>query len=649
MRCRFSLLLLCLLASAGFVSADATIPSAPGYGVLEYEVPDPGSYELPALGHAADGLVLTSDNRQRRLYDIFGGKYVLLSFIYSRCDDVNGCPLSSYVLYQIKAAMNQQPLLAKNLKLVTLSFDPQHDTAEVLRLYANNFKYAGERGEWDFLSTRSEKELEPILESYGQEIQREVGLGGEARYSHLLRVFLIDPKLRIRNIYSVAFLHKDLLLADVKTLLLEDKAKSLSTDGSKKSDSIALRPGDDKTNYENADYRTHALAIEERKGHPTDLMAYVKKPPLGLPVVPQPDDNPVTEEKIALGRKLFYDRRLSLNDTFSCGMCHIPEQGFSNNELATAVGIEGRTVRRNAPTIYNSAYHTRLFHDGREFNLEQQIWGPLLAKNEMGMPSVGFVVNKVRRLDDYRGLFEQAFGEAASMETIGQALASYQRTLVSANSAFDRWFYGHDSMAMSESAQNGFRLFTGKAGCASCHLVNEKYALFTDDRLHNTGIGYRESMPKDDSSVEKVQLAPGVFVNVQKDIIRSVGHEPLADVGLYEITENPDDRWKYKTPSLRNIALTAPYMHNGSIDDLMGVIEFYNQGGVNNDLLDKRIHPLGLNPQEKEDLLAFLKSLTGSNVETLVSDAFAAPIGDPGSGQAAKANMTSKVEKIDEH
>jgi cytochrome c peroxidase len=358
-------------------------------------------------------------------------------------------------------------------------------------------------------------------------------------------------------------------------------------------------------------------------------MAMVNNPPLGLPEVPQPEHNRLTRDRIALGRKLFYDRRLSLNDTFSCAMCHIPEQGFTSNELATAVGIEGRSVRRNTPTLYNAAYSKRLFHDGREFMLEQQIWGPLLAKNEMGMPSVGFVINKIAGLDDYQGLFEKAYGEPVSMLTLGRALASYQRTLVSADSAFDRWYYGKDPSALSSSAQKGYQLFVGRAGCSSCHLLNQGYALFTDDQLHNTGIGYRESMAKNSTS-EKVQLAPGVFVDVDTDIIRRVGKQPMADVGLYEITEDPNDRWKYKTPGLRNVALTAPYMHNGSIGDLMGVVDFYDGGGVSNELLDPRIHPLGLTAEEKRNLVDFLKSLTGSNVGVLVSDAFAAPIGDTG-------------------
>ena len=317
-----------LQAAMTAVYAD-DIQLAPGYSKLAYEIPVVGSYKLPPLGKAADGMVLKSSGDEQRLHEIYDGKYILLSFIYSRCDDVNGCPLSSFVFNQIKTAMNNEQALAENLKLVSLSFDPEYDTAEVLKLYANNFKYAGNRGEWKFISTKSIQQLDPILKSYNQDIQREVSLkGGTDRYSHILRVFLIDPELRIRNIYSVAFLHKDLLINDVKTIMLEETAASTAA-AAKSVEYSIIRPGDDKSNYETKDYVTRAQAVELRSGKETDFMSLVKKPPLGLPSVPEPVDNPLSKEKIALGRKLFFDRRLSLNDTFSCAMCHVPDQGYA--------------------------------------------------------------------------------------------------------------------------------------------------------------------------------------------------------------------------------------------------------------------------------------------------------------------------------
>jgi len=391
---------------------------------------------------------------------------------------------------------------------------------------------------------------------------------------------------------------------------------------------VTQGPGDNRTGYESADYESRSISLLQRTGKAADLLHVLQSPPLGLPPVPVPRDNPVTQAKVQLGRKLFFDRRLSLNETMSCGMCHIPEQGFTNNELATSVGIEGRTVRRNAPTIYNVAYFSNIFHDGRETRLEYQVWQPMLAFNEMANPSIGYVVEKIRRLPDYTRLFETAFGgRGPGIETIGMAIAAYERTLVSGNSPFDHWHFGKDAAALSESAKLGFRLFRGKAGCAACHTIGDETALFTDDAFHNTGLGWQASVGTDPSEVQ-VQLAPGIKVPVPRNVINSVGERPPSDLGRYEVTQDPTDRWRYKTPVLRNVALTAPYMHNGAFGTLREVVEFYNRGGVTNPLLDPLIRPLGLTKSEMEHIVAFLESLTGDNVETLVRDAFAAPIGD---------------------
>ncbi len=616
----------------------APVPLAPGYGTLGYELAEVGSYKLPALKDAPDGKVLDENGQQVQLHNMYKGKYTLLSFMYSNCKDVNGCPLSSYVFYKIKAAMNKEPLLASNLRLASLSFDPENDSPEVMQLYGNNFKFAGNKGEWRFLTTSSLHALNPVLQDYNQDIQRQMSVDGDQTedISHILRVFLIDPKLKIRNIYSVGFLHPDLLINDVKTLLLEDEAADkpilqVAEEYEPKSPILSV-PGDLKDGYETTSYTTQSKSLTNRKGLAADLFAVVKNPPLGLPKVSEPFDNPITKEKIALGRKLFFDRRLSLNDTFSCAMCHVPEQGFASNELSMAVGIEGRSIRRNTPTIYNIAYATKLFHDGREDSLEQQIWAPLLAKNEMANPSVGYVINKIRAIPEYKGMFEKAFdGEGVNMNTLSKAFANYQRALVSGDSPFDRWYFSYKDKkqenAMSGKAKRGFKLFMGKANCSSCHIIEKDFALFTDNQMHNTGIGFNESMGIRPAT-QRVALAPGVFVDVDTSIIDSVGEKTPADTGLYEITQNPNDRWKYKTPSLRNVTLTAPYMHNGSISTLEGVVSFYNKGGVKNSLQDPRIKPLNLDQNEQNDIVAFLKSLTGSNVDLLVSDAFAAPVGD---------------------
>jgi cytochrome c peroxidase len=348
-----------------------------------------------------------------------------------------------------------------------------------------------------------------------------------------------------------------------------------------------------------------------------------------LPAVPVPADNPLTAEKIALGRKLFFDRRLSRNGTISCGICHVPEQGFTSNELATAVGIEGRTVRRNAPSVVNAAFAKALFHDGREISLELQALTPLTAANEMGNPSLGAVIDRLRRLADYAGLFERAFGRGPGVETFGQALAAWQRTLLSGDSPFDRWHFGRDEGALSPAARRGFTLFAGAAGCTPCHRIDRDFALFTDDAFHNTGIGYYNSELRPRDAPLRVEIAPGVFTILDAAAVAAVSELRPSDLGRYEVSGDLADRWAYKTPGLRDVALTAPYMHDGSLATLEDVVAFYNRGAVPHDLLDPRLRPLGLDAEQSGDLVAFLRSLTGSSSAELVKDARRAPVGNP--------------------
>lgn len=624
MKIIFSLLIIGIIYS-GIGFADSPV-LAPGYSPLKFKAPKAGSYSLPVIGLAKDGSVLTIANQKVQLHDLMADKIVLLSFIYSTCSDVNGCPLATAVFHKINSRLQKSPEIAKKIRLLTLSFNPEHDTPQAMSHYAEGFK--NEVVDWQFLTTQSEQQLQPILDQYQQSIQKVYDEQGKftGTFSHILRVYLIDKNKQLRNIYSVSFLHADTLINDVKTLLKETTL--IKSEKSRQIDhQLLFQAGDNKQQYQQKNYQTQAIAITDRQGEAADLLSNSWKPQLGLPLAPAPENNPADAKKIALGRKLFYDRRLSLNNTFSCAMCHVPEQGFSSNEMATAVGIEGRSVRRNSPTIYNVAYAELLFHDGRESTLEQQVWGPLLAHNEMGNPSIGYVVDKIKSLADYQGLFEQSFSNQANMLTIGQAIASYERSLNSANSDFDRWHFGKQQGAVKLSAKKGYDLFVGKAGCSTCHSIDENYALFSDNQLHNTGIGYQESMGVS-AKTQKIQIAPGVFVDVDRQSLESITETKASDLGRYEITQNPQDRWKYKTPTLRNINLTAPYMHNGSLLTLEDVVRFYNQGGVNNKGLDPLIKPLQLNNEEISQLVDFLKSLTGSNVNRLVSDAYTAPIGD---------------------
>lgn len=626
------ILLLASIATLSISRAEPDLSSkslGPGYGSLEFSAPEPGSYELPLLGLAANGKVLDTQGNTLTLHNLMGDKVVLLSFIYSTCNDINGCPLATTVLQKIKSRLKKEPELNDKLRLITISFNPEQDTPEIMSHYGQAFQDQGI--EWRFLTTQSPKELQPILEHYKQSIQKIHDSQGKftGTFSHLLRVYLIDKNKQIRNIYSVTFLHPDTLINDIKTLLhLKPKQNSLSHNPQKAPiTNNFYAPGDNKSNYQQIDYVTQSIALPDRIGHSVNLLKTVNTPPLGLPTISTPNNNPLTKDKISLGQKLFYDRRLSFNNTFSCAMCHVPEQGFTSNEMATAIGIEGRTVRRNSPTLFNVAYAQSLFHDSRESILEQQVWSPLLAHNEMANPSIGYVIDKINNSIDYKELFKKAFGKEADMETIGMAIASYERTLNSANSAFDQWFYKKDQQALDVMEKRGFQLFTGKAKCSSCHTISKNNALFTDHNNHNTGIGYNAAMSKPNKT-QLVQIAPGIYTEVSENLISKISETKANDLGRYEITQEPQDLWKYKTPTLRNIELTAPYMHNGTFETLKQVVEFYNRGGIVNENLDPLIKPLNLNESEITDLTAFLKSLTGDNVNELVADAFSSAIGD---------------------
>lgn len=340
--------------------------------------------------------------------------------------------------------------------------------------------------------------------------------------------------------------------------------------------------------------------------------------PLGLSTpVPVPEANPLTQEKINLGRRLFFDRRLSPNDTMSCALCHIPAQGFTVNETRLAVGINGKTNRRNPPALYNVAYQRLLFHDGREFTLEDQIISPLTHPLEMGNPSIGYVVEKIRKLAGYKEQFHQAFGEDVSVATLGKALASYERTLLSANSPFDRWYFSHDDHIVREEAKTGFKIFSGKGQCSTCHIVNKETALFTDQGFHNTGVAQLQIIPE---KTVDVDLGGGLTVKMPRAQVEEILTPPGKDLGRYEVTLDPTDLWRYKTPSLRNVALTAPYMHNGVLLTLEDVVEYYDRGGTGSEGQDPRITPLHLTPAEKQALLAFLQSLTGDNISTLARE-----------------------------
>ena len=360
------------------------------------------------------------------------------------------------------------------------------------------------------------------------------------------------------------------------------------------------------------------------------LTHLIDNPPLGLPTAQPP--RPLTQASVDLGRRLFFDRRLSFNQTLSCGMCHIPEQGFTQRELATPVGIEGRSGRRNAPALYNVAHRPALFHDGREETLEQQIFAPLLAANELGNPSIGAVLQRLRRIPDYAAAFQATYGQGVNINTLSWALADYQRTLISADSPFDRWHFGGDADAVTPAVKRGFMLFKD-SGCADCHRIDKDHAHFTDDQFHDVGMLRGGIQP-----IAQLQVAPGRTIAVDGDVNASMAPAKPIDLGRFDATGQIEDRWKFRTPTLRNVALTAPYMHDGSLPTLRAVVDFFDRGGDRPDA-QAQMQPLGLTEPQKSDLIAFLRSLTGSNVDRLAADARSVPIGDR--AQIAKSHSRS--------
>lgn len=602
---------------------------APGYGELGFDAPRAGAYHLEVIGAAADTHLQDSQGKKVSLHGLMQGKITLVSFIYSSCHETNGCPLATHVLEKTRQALEAYPETASRVRMLTISFDPGRDTPDVMARYGKPFLEKGY--DWHFLTPEPGDNLDRLLRAYQQTLTPEVDPKGSTTgdIAHMLRVYLVDPALNIRNSYTPSILHRDLLLADIRTLDMERLQSPSREDSSHEASSSKLHAGDDKKGYERSSYQTASAALSQRKGVARDLIADLSDRDLGLPEDPSAHRSPLTPQKVALGRKIFYDRRLSLNGTFSCAMCHVPEQGFTSQEQLTAIGIEGRTVRRNAPTLLNAGRLHHFFHDGREDRLENQVWGPFLASNEMGNPSVGEVLRKIREATDYRGLFESAFGREPSMDNVGEALAQYERTLIAGASPFDTWRSNRQPSGFSPQAKKGFAVFTGKAGCSQCHTLEAETTLLSDEGFHNTGIGYQGAMaPLPEQT--RVQIAPGVWATMNATALASVSEKKPRDLGRYEITQDPKDRWKYRTPSLRNIALTPPYMHDGSLRTLREVIAFYQKGGIANPGLDPLIHPLSLTSEDVEALIIFLEALTGNGVEQLVEDAWAAPVGDPG-------------------
>jgi cytochrome c peroxidase len=328
-------------------------------------------------------------------------------------------------------------------------------------------------------------------------------------------------------------------------------------------------------------FANNQVVSAQATAHPIGKTVAIQ-PPLGLPPVPVPADNPPTAETIALGRRLYYDAGLSVDGTVSCATCHNPAMGFTDDK-AVSNGVANKTGTRSSPTVINSAYSTLQFWDGRAPSLEKQAEGPMANRVEMAHSLPG-VVAHLQKDASYREEFKKAWDtDQITIDMVTKSIASFERTVLSGNSPFDRFYYGGDKTALSASAQNGLKVFMDpkRGNCAVCHTVEKNYALFTDNKFHNIGIGA-------DTRGE------------------------FADTGRYSQTKADADMGAFKTPTLRDIAQTAPYMHDGSMPDLKASIDHYIGGGNSNPHLDKEIHVLDFwTGQERKDLQEFLKSLTG--------------------------------------
>ena len=318
-----------------------------------------------------------------------------------------------------------------------------------------------------------------------------------------------------------------------------------------------------------------------------------------------PDDNPITEEKVALGRKLYFDKRLSADDTVSCATCHDPKFAFADGK-ALAEGIKGKKGARNSPTALNAAFYDFQFWDGRAETLEEQARQPLINPVEMGMKDHDELVKKLQGIKEYSESFEKVFGTREfTIDQIVRAVASFERTLVTFNSPFDRSIAG-DKDAISESAKRGWKLFNEKARCNNCHGFVESYPFFTDNKFHNVGVGAKNIGNKGFEELAK-------RAETEKDIARLAHEKGASELGRFLVTRERKDIGAFKTPGLREIALTAPYMHDGSETTLEAVIDFYNKGGEQNRFLDGGIRPLDLSKEEIRDLVEFLKTLTSDD------------------------------------
>lgn len=340
--------------------------------------------------------------------------------------------------------------------------------------------------------------------------------------------------------------------------------------------------------------------------------------PLGLPPVPIPADNPQSSEKITLGEMLFNDTRFSSTGEVSCATCHDAGKSFTDGPLKTSEGVNKLTGTRNAPTVVNAAFMKSQFWDGREPDLESQSKGPFINPVEMGLESHEPILKIVREDRTYWKMFKKVFGlkkkSDVNIDHVTKAIASFERTVLSGDSPFDKYHFGGDKTAMGDDAVRGFKVFLEQGRCVSCHTISQTHALFSDSRFHNLNVSFASIEGGVQSLAVRQQQEKAAGANLDEVVLSD---KAVAELGRYVVSGQWRDIGAFKTPTLRNVSMTAPYMHDGSIETLEDVVDFYNNGGFVkqgdpvNGFQSGGIRPLNLTDQQKSDLVAFLKMLTG--------------------------------------
>lgn len=323
-----------------------------------------------------------------------------------------------------------------------------------------------------------------------------------------------------------------------------------------------------------------------------------------------PADNVTNDARVALGQKLYFDARLSKDGTVACATCHDVSRGFTDRR-GTSEGIGDKLGQRNAPTTLNAVFFSSQFWDGRAATLEEQAKLPIVNPIEMGMPDGNAAVAPIKNDPEYQKMFQAAYGRGPNYDDIGRALAAFERTLVFLDAPFDRFLAG-DMKAIDDDAKAGWVLYNGKGRCASCHQISSSSPIGSDNRFHNIGVSARK---KDFESLAKKALEALAKDNSKEAQDRFALQTDLAELGRFVVTKNRSDIGAFKTQQVRNVGLTAPYMHDGSLATLWDVIDHYNKGGEANAFLDGGIEPLALTDKEVDQLVAFMFSLTDARFD----------------------------------